>query len=384
MIYFDQAASSFPKPVEVADAMYKAMNQTAANPGRGSHRLAREAANIIYQAREKAAQLFGCTDPKKVVYFQNATIALNQALKGLTWKEGDHIITTAFEHNSIRRPLNFLQKNYGVSVTYIDWHEDQQQILTEMENAVTDKTKLLAITHASNVTGAVFPITSLLHIAKQHKMTTLVDASQTAGHMHLNMKQQQMDMLVFPGHKGLLGPQGTGVLLVEGDIALKPIHHGGTGTFSELPEQPEQWPELMESGTLNTPGIAGLLAAMEVYEVSRDKNVPRETMLINKLLHGLETIPNLHVYGPPPGEDRLPIVAFNIENINSQEIAAILDFHYGIAVRAGLHCSPWTHEKLHTVDQGVIRASLSYYNTEEEVDRFLQAIAEIAETYQEI
>ena len=383
MIYFDQAASSFPKPPEVAEAMYKAVTQNSANPGRGSHRLAREAAGIIFQARQKAAQLFGMTDPKKAVFFHNATAALNQAVKGFNWQEGEHIIATNFEHNSIRRPLVYLEKKYKIDVTYIDWHEQDNKIIDQVEQAIKGNTRLIAMTHASNVTGAVFPLKKIMEIAKQHGITTLVDGSQTVGHMDIHMKDDQIDMLVFPGHKALLGPQGTGMLLVEGDIPLIPIYHGGTGGYSELINQPEQWPERMESGTLNLPGIAGLLAAMEAFEKGKGRNVPRETFLINKLLKGLETVPGVQIYGPDQNPNRLPIAAFNILHANSQEIAAILDSHYDIAVRAGLHCSPLTHETLNTANQGMVRASLSYYNTEEEVDIFLQAVREIAESYQE-
>ncbi|GAB3797810.1 aminotransferase class V-fold PLP-dependent enzyme [Virgibacillus kimchii] len=383
MIYFDQAASSFPKPPEVTEAMYKTIKETGANPGRGSHRLAREAAKVIHQAREKAATLFGCTDPKKAVFFQNATMALNQAIKGLNWHAGDHIITTTFEHNSIHRPLVYLEKYYGVHVTYIDWHEDENQVTDQVKRAINDRTRLLAITHASNVTGAVFPLGDLMNTVKEQDIITLVDASQTAGHIDIHMKDQLIDMLVFPGHKGLLGPQGTGMLLMEGEVPLTPIHHGGTGSFSQLADQPERWPEFMESGTLNTPGISGLLAALKVFEAGKDENVPRETLLVNKLLKGLNAIPNVQVYGPGPSSDRLPIAAFNIDQIDSQEVATILDSHYDIAVRAGLHCSPLTHEILNTENQGVIRASLNYYNTNEEVDIFLRAIEEIAAAYQE-
>jgi selenocysteine lyase/cysteine desulfurase len=198
------------------------------------------------------------------------------------------------------------------------------------------------------------------------------------------MKHQQIDMLAFPGHKGLLGPQGTGMLLVEGNISLTPLLHGGTGSFSHMADQPEQWPEQLESGTLNVPGIAGLLAALIVYEKGKTENVPRETFLANKVIEGLKSIPSIQIYGPPEGADRLPIVAFNIKETDSQEIATILDSHYNIAVRGGLHCSPLVHEAMNTSRQGAVRASLSYYNTAEEVEQFLQAIREISEAYDEI
>lgn len=381
MIYFDQAASSFPKPVEVTDAMVHVMNTTAANPGRGGHKLAREAANIVADTRERAAQIFGCSNPNHVIFFSNATVALNQAIKGIDWDEGDQVITTSIEHNSMRRPLEYINNRYGVDVVYVKWNDDEEQFVTDIEKKITSRTKMLAITHASNVTGSVIPLYRLLRIAKRRDILTVVDASQTAGHLPIDMQKQGIDMLAFPGHKGLLGPQGTGLLLIEGDIDVHPIHHGGTGSFSELKHQPEHWPERLESGTLNTPGIAGLNAALKVYEQRESDNVSRETFLTNKLLSRLNTIDGVTCYGPGESKQRLPIVAFNIAHVPSQEVAMILDSHYHIAVRAGLHCNPLAHETLHTIEQGVIRASLSRYNTEEEVITFIHAIEEIAQAY---
>ncbi|HLR40952.1 MAG TPA: aminotransferase class V-fold PLP-dependent enzyme [Virgibacillus sp.] len=382
MIYFDQAASSFPKPSEVTEAMVKTMKEIGANPGRGGHALAREAATIIQQTREKAAELFGCSNPKKALFYQNATVALNQALKGLTWQEGDHIITTSAEHNSVRRPLEYLKQTYGVNVSYIPWTDNKQLFIETVRQEIRPETKLMAITHASNVTGEVLPLQTLTMLAKEHHILTVVDGSQTVGHLPIHMKNQGIDMLAFPGHKGLLGPQGTGMLLVEGELDLKPLHHGGTGYFSESITQPEQWPEKLESGTLNTPGIAGLYAALKVYEQHRLENVPRETLLIKKLITGLKKIPGVTCYSPSEAENSIPIAAFNIMYIDSQEIAMVLDSHYEIAVRAGLHCSPLAHDTLNTADQGVVRASLNRYNTEKEIDVFLQAIEEIATAYQ--
>lgn len=381
MIYFDQAASSFPKPAGVAEAMIKAITEVGANPGRGSHELARKASAIINQTREKAATLFGCSDPKKVLFYQNATVALNQALKGLPWKKGDHIIATSFEHNSIRRPLEYLKETYGVVVSYVPWNEDHVAFLDAVKKEINSKTKIMAMTHASNVTGAILPLDALMTLAKQNNLLTLIDASQTAGHVQIHMQEQGIDMLAFPGHKGLLGPQGTGVLLVEGNIALNPLHHGGTGGFSADANQPEQWPEKLESGTLNTPGIAGLYAALQSYEQQKDEIVPRETILARRLLKGLKAIPGITCYGPCENQSRMPIIAFNVMEIDSQEIAMILDSHYKIAVRAGLHCSPLTHDTLKTSDQGVVRASLGRFNTEKEVDIFIQAVKEIAVAY---
>ncbi|OZU89461.1 cysteine desulfurase [Virgibacillus indicus] len=384
MIYFDQAASSFPKPPEVGKELIKFIDGNGANPGRSGHALAREAAAVINQTREKAAELFGCSDPKQALFYSNATIALNQAIKGLPWNQGDHIIATSFEHNSIRRPLEFLKKNHGVEVSYIPWNDDSDQFVQMVKNEVRNETKLFAVTHASNVTGAMMPIDKISKIAKENKIITLVDASQTAGHQSIHMKKQGIDMLAFPGHKGLMGPQGTGMLLIEGEIELMPILHGGTGGFSENPDQPDKLPERLESGTLNTPGIAGLYAAFKAYEDRKTEIVPRETILIKKLLKGLKAMPDVTCYGPKEDQQRMAIAAFNIKNIDSQEIAMVLDSYYNIAVRAGLHCSPLTHDTLQTAEQGIVRVSLGIYNTEEEVETFLHAIEEITAAYKEI
>ncbi|GGJ89669.1 cysteine desulfurase [Lentibacillus kapialis] len=381
MIYFDQAASSHPKPSAVGEAMLYALNEIGANPGRGGHKLAKKAANLISETRETASRIFGCSNPKKVLFYHNATAALNQAIKGMSWVKGDHIIATTFEHNSIRRPLESLKKQYGLNITYVSWCGDETSFLHRIKQSIKPETKLIAATHASNVTGAVIPVEKIALSAKQHDIPLLVDASQTAGHKMLHMKNAGIDMMAIPGHKGLLGPQGTGMLLVEGDIDLYPLNHGGTGYFSESPDQPSQWPEKLESGTLNTPGIAGLNAAMKSYEARDAENVPRETILSQVVLKGLKKIEGITCYGPDIQEERMPIVGFNVSDIPSQEIAMILDSYYNIAVRAGLHCSPLTHETLNTTEQGVVRASFSMYNTEEEVVQFLQVIQEIAESY---
>lgn len=385
MIYFDQAASSFPKPAGVAEAMTYTVNYIGANPGRGGHALARQASEIINQTRNLIAELFGCSDPKHVLFYQNATVGLNQAIKGLSWHKNDHVIASVYEHNSIRRPLEYIKEHFGVKVTYVDTQDDcdDDAFVEAVNRAIEPNTRLIAMTHASNVTGRIFPINDIIKNARESRIYTLIDASQTAGHIPIDMKKQKINMLVFPGHKGILGPQGTGILAVEGNMHLLPIHHGGTGTFSSLAHQPEKWPEHLESGTLNTPGIAGLHAALLEYKQRRNEIVPRETILANTLYKGLEKIAGVNCFGPKLDVFRMPIVAFNINDIPSQEIAMILDSHYDIAVRAGLHCSPLTHEALQTTDQGIVRASLGIYNTEEEVKQFLLAIEEIAASYRE-
>lgn len=383
MIYFDQAASTFPKPAEVANAMHDVMVTNGANPGRGGHQLAQMASQTIQETRVNIANMFGCSDPNKCIFHSNATGALNQAIKGMVLTEGDHVITTNYEHNSVRRPLEYLHQERNVKVTYIE-SSDNESFLSKLKEAIQATTKLIVINHASNITGAIVPLKEICTYAKSAQIPVLVDASQTAGHIPIHMQQDAIDMLAFSGHKGMFGPQGTGVLLVASDIDLQPIIHGGTGTFSKEPTQPNVWPEGMESGTLNTPGIAGLNAAVKKLNESDMANVPRETILINKLIKGLQEIPDIIFYGPKQSTSRLPIASFNVKGIDSQEIAMVLDSHYKIAVRGGLHCSPLTHESLETVNQGVVRVSLSKYNTEEEVEQFLVAMKEIVIAYDQI
>src|SRR5690625_2709643 len=247
VIYFEQAASSFPKPNEVIEAMVKTMNECGANPGRGSHKLARQANETIDSARNLIAKWIGCRDPKHILFFSNATTALNQAIKGLKWAEGDHVITTSLEHNSVRRPLEFIKQHYGIHISYVKGQSDQESFIKKFESSITDRTRLIVITHASNVTGEVLPLDALIQVAKRNNIMILLDASQTIGHIEINMEQHNIDMVAFPGHKGALGPQGIGVLAIRQKIDLTPLHHGGTGFLSHMIEQPDTWPERYES-----------------------------------------------------------------------------------------------------------------------------------------
>ena len=382
MIYFDQAASSFPKPPAIAAAVAEAIQEYGANPGRGGHALARKAAAVISQTREKTASLFGAANPNKVLFYSNATHALNQAIKGFPFEAGDHVITSSVEHNSIRRPLEFLRRTRGIDISYVDYKGDEVLFSREINEQIRPSTRLLAFTHASNVTGEVLPLSLIGETGRARGVKVLVDASQTAGHLAIDMQKLKVDMLAFSAHKGLMGPQGVGVLIVEGKVALEPLLHGGTGSLSVSVDQPRHWPERLESGTLNTPGIAGLYAALLAFEkrISRGE-MPAEFLLTERLTAGLEAIDGVTVYEPVNKRDRMPVAAFNIGSISSEEIAMVLDSHYEIAVRGGLHCSPDTHTFLKTEDQGAVRVSVGMYNTEEEVEKFLTAVEEISSAY---
>ncbi|PYZ91790.1 cysteine desulfurase [Salipaludibacillus keqinensis] len=381
MIYFDQAASSFPKPPAVAKAMAEAVNDYGANPGRSGHQLSQRASGMIDQTRMKLQKMFRNQSSDRVVFSLNATTALNQAIQGISWEQGDRVISTAYEHNSVRRPLERVKAESGVEIDYVRPTDLLNNWVEAIESKLTERTKLVVVTHGSNVTGEMIPIQSIGSLLKDHPALFCVDASQTAGVVPINMVEMNIDMLAFPGHKGLLGPQGVGVLMVGNDVNLKPIIVGGTGTQSETPNQPAAWPVGWESGTLNTPGIVGLLKGLE--EVERRGMIEiyeHEKELTLYCLEGLNRISDVHIVGPKRAENRLGVVSFNISDIDGNEIAMILDQHYGVAVRAGLHCSPLTHEFLGTIEKGLIRVSFGPYNTKEEVDTFLNAMKEIKES----
>lgn len=377
MIYFDHAASSYPKPPEVVQAVSEALTDYGANPGRGNYALAEKAANVINETRQELAHFFGLSNPNRVIFFQNATMALNQAILGFPFQKRDHVITTTFEHNSVRRPLEACVLEKGIDVTYIrirdgEFHEEK------WSEALRDNTKLITVTHASNVTGELMPLDAISQFAKQHNIPLLVDASQTAGVLSINMEKMGIDLLAFPGHKSLLGPQGIGVLLIGGEVELNPLVYGGTGAHSESRNQPEALPYKFESGTVNTPGIAGLLAGLRVVKERTLEAIRKhEIELANECFHQLNMIDGIDVYGKAD----VGVVAFSIKGVDSHEIAMILDQHYQIAVRAGLHCAPLAHEQLETLNTGLIRVSFGFTNTKEEVDTFIDAIKEINQYY---
>ncbi|MFV9510310.1 aminotransferase class V-fold PLP-dependent enzyme [Tepidibacillus sp. LV47] len=377
MIYFDHAASSWPKPKQVIEKMAQFLMENGANPGRGNHKMADLAGKEIYQTRVKLAKLFHISDPNQIVFFMNTTQALNQAIKGLL-SPGDHVITTKLEHNSIRRPLEYLKKVIGIEVTYLDVDDKGFISLDSLKKEIKKNTKLLAMSHASNVLGSIQPAQEIGQFAKEKGIYFLLDAAQTAGRLPIDVQEMNIHLLTFPGHKGLLGPQGTGGLYIHPELQLSPIIHGGTGKFSEDIDQPLKSPERYESGTLNTIGIVGLGAALDfLEEIGIDTLQKKEWALTKRMLIGLSEIKGVKWYGPDPNQERVAVISFSIEGMDSAEIATILDQHYQIAVRSGFHCSPLVHQAIGTIN-GAIRASMGYSNTEEEVDAFLKAIREIA------
>lgn len=379
--YFDNAASSWPKPPEVSEAMVRCIQDFAANPGRGSHEMAVKASRTLFEARKHLARLFHISNPNDISYCINTTHALNLAIKGFV-KPGNHIITTMTEHNSVRRPLEYLRRSREAEITYISANEQGKLDLKEIEQSIQSNTRLMVINHSSNLLGTIHPIEDIALICRKHGVKLLVDAAQTAGVYPIDVQGMGIDMLAFPGHKGLLGPQGTGGLYIGSDIDLEPLLHGGTGSQSEAIDQPGVRPDRYESGTQNTPGIAGLNEGVKfVLQETVEAIHQKEWNLTQRMMEGLMGIEGVQVLGPLLGENKTGIVAFRMEKADASELAFILDQSYQIAVRAGYHCSPLAHSSAGTMETGAVRASVGYFTTSEEVEYFLNSMKEIATHY---
>ncbi len=379
IIYFDNAASSWPKPEAVYKAMDNFMRNIGGNPGRSGHKLSIEAAKIIFEARESLACLFGIADSSRIIFTSNATEALNLAIKGVL-KRGGHVITSGFEHNSVMRPLRFFEKELNIQVTTIGPLKDETVDLKLLENAITAKTKLIISTHGSNVTGDIAPIEKISGIAKKHKIPFLVDASQTAGSVPINLSQIEVDMFAFTGHKALLGPQGTGGLCIKEGIELVALKQGGTGSRSESEEQPEFLPDKYESGTPNTVGIAGLGAGIKyILKVGINKIWERKKYLRKYLLEKLQSLEQIQIYGNCNPEG-LALISFNFKSISPSKISQILSEKFGIMTRPGLHCSPLAHRTIQTFPEGTLRVSLGNFNTEREIDYFIRCLKKIVKS----
>lgn len=377
LIYLDNAATSWPKPPAVLEAMERFMLESAANPGRGGHAMAVRASRTLFETRKRLARLLRIGNPNDIAFTSNTTHALNLAIQGLL-KPGDHVIATSIEHNSVRRPLEALKRKLGVEVTYVDTDVRGVLDLSNVEAAMKPNTKLIAATHSSNLLGSITPIASVAEIAKRKGAKLLVDAAQSAGILPIDVGSMGIDLLAFPGHKGLLGPQGTGGLYIHPDIDLEPLMHGGTGSKSEAPEQPTVRPDRYEAGTPNTVGIAGLAEGVAFIQKETVQAIhEREKHLTFMLMEGLLAIPGVTILGPELGEERTAIVAFLLEGVDPSEMAFLLDQQFGIAVRAGFHCTPLGHETAGSYETGAVRASPGYFTTESEIVCMVEAVKQI-------
>ncbi len=354
--------------------MLEILNGPAANAGRGNHGMALQAGRVLYNTRVKLAQLFGVSNPNDIALTSNTTSALNLAIKG--WlRPGDHVVATTVEHNSVRRPLEYLKRTIGVEVGYAEVDARGQLDLGQVEKLFRPNTRLLVCSHSSNLLGCILPVQALSKMAHAHGAIVLVDAAQTAGCYPVNVQEMGIDLLAFPGHKGLLGPQGTGGLYIHPDIDLEPLMHGGTGSQSEEIEQPSVRPDRYEAGTVNTPGIAGLGAGVEmVLERGVEQIHRHEWELTQFLMKELQKVPGVRLIGPEIGQPRTGIVSFTIEGRDASEVAFVLDREYGIAVRAGYHCTPLGHQTAGTLEGGAVRASVGYLTTEADLQALIDAI----------
>ena len=377
MIYLDNAATTMRKPPQVGEAVLHAL-QTLGNSSRGAHEGALDAAHTVYDARVKLARLLGCPRPDHVVFTSNVTEALNIALSGLL-RAGDHAISTDLEHNSVLRPLYRLRAERGVAVDFVPADARGGIDCADFERLMRPDTKLIVCTHASNLTGDLVDIKKVSEIAHAHGALLVVDAAQTAGTRRVNMEELGADVLCFTGHKGLMGPQGTGGLCIRKGVDIRPFRVGGTGVQTYSESQPEQYPTRLEAGTLNGHGIAGLSAAVDyVNQIGVEAIHAKEAALTRRFYEGVREIPGVTVYGDFSG-DRAAIVALNVRDYGSGEVSDALSEDYGIATRPGAHCAPRLHEALGTKEQGAVRFSFSWFNTDGEIDTAIRAVRELAE-----
>jgi len=356
------------------------MEKCSANPGRGGHKMALEAGRVVLGVREQVSELIGAGEAEEIIFTSSATEALNLALIG-GLRPGDHLIISSMEHNAVARTAYHL-KSIGVELGVVE--ADKWGMITPeaVAQAIKKNTRLVAILHASNVTGGIMPIEEIGLVCKSAGVLFLVDASQTVGVIPVNVRQAEADLLAFPGHKGLYGPPGIGVLYVRSGIELEPRKFGGTGSQSENLEMPHLIPDRYEAGTLNTVGIAGLGAGIEfVRQTGMEKIAAHERELTRHLLDEIKNMSRITTYGPPDLKNRVGVVSFSIQGVDSTDVSFILDQVYGIAVRAGLHCAPMAHRTLGTLEEGLIRVSFSIFNTHEEVDQLISALYEIMREY---
>ncbi|AVQ29661.1 aminotransferase class V-fold PLP-dependent enzyme [Fusobacterium ulcerans] len=379
--YFDNSATSFPKPESVYKCVEKAVRLYGANPGRGGHRMAVEASQAIYETREKVASLFNIKNPLQIAFTYNSTYALNFAVKGAVPKDS-HIITTSLEHNSVLRPVFYEKDENNAHVSIIEPSEDGNIHSEDIIAAMKPETKAVVLTHMSNVTGAIIDLLPITTEARKRNILTIVDVSQSAGFLDIDVEEMKIDILCFTGHKSLFGIQGTGGIYIREGIPFSPIIEGGTGSFSKMKRQPHSMPEALEAGTLNTPGIVSLGAGIDFINSIGLENIRKhEYSLTEKFIEGIKNIEEIIIYGP---EKRGPVVTLNIKGVDSGDLAAYLDEEYSILTRAGIHCAPLAHESMHSGENGGVRFSFGYFNTEEDITYAINTLKNIVSDFKNI
>ncbi|WP_378952830.1 aminotransferase class V-fold PLP-dependent enzyme [Pelosinus sp. sgz500959] len=376
-IYLDNAATSWPKPEAVYRAVDYFNRNIGGNPGRGTTRFSLASTSMVLETRERLAQLFNISDPLRISFTLNITEALNVALKG-SLLPGDHLIISSMEHNALARPA-FSLNEHGLEITVIPCNSEGLFDIKAFVKAIKKNTKMVGLLHASNVTGTIQPIKEVGKICREHGLLFLVDSAQSAGVLPIDVFDQSIDILTFTGHKGLLGPQGTGGIYVRPSLTVRPLKEGGTGSQSQDTKQPQCMPDCLESGTLNTPGIIGLGEGVRfVLEQGIDKIRSHEQSLVGILWDNLKKMTDIKIYGPENPKDRTAVLSFNIGEMDSAHLSFLLEREFGIVTRSGLHCTPLAHQTIHTLQQGTCRLSPGFFNTEKEMETVIRAIATIA------
>lgn len=375
MIYLDSAATSYHKPETVAEAVAEAIRHMG-NAGRGVHGASLDASRMIYETRQMVAELFHAGDASRVAFTANSTESLNMAIQGIL-NPGDHVITTVMEHNSVLRPL-YLMEQRGVELTILPLDEDGLIAPENFRLNVKENTRAVVCTHGSNLTGDMNDLKAIGEVCRENGILFVVDASQSAGVFPIDMEEMNIDILCFTGHKSLMGPQGTGGICVREGVKVQSLLAGGSGVHSYSKVHPQQMPTALEAGTLNSHGLAGLHASLQFLKrTGLDVIREREHQLMSRFYEGVKNLPEVKVYGNFHTENRAPIVTLNIGDYDSGEAADELAEVYGIYTRAGAHCAPLMHDALGTVEQGAVRFSFSYFNTEEEIDQAIEAVTTI-------
>lgn len=376
-IYFDHAATSWPKPGVIRVAFENYLQEGIGNPGRSGHRMSIAAAQLVEDTRERLARLFNISDPSRIAFTKSATEALNLAMTGLL-RPGDHVVTSSVEHNSVIRPLRFLEEN-GVALTVVTCAPDGSLNTEAVRQALRPNTRLIVTLHGSNVLGTLLPVRDIAKIAREKDVHYLVDVSQTAGVVPIDITDWGVDMVAFTGHKGLLGVTGTGGLYIRDGLDLSPLIRGGTGSESESEIQPTFMPDCYEAGTPNVAGLAALAASVGyLLNVGVENVWEHEQQLLRRFIDGVVEIPGIQLYGRSDIEQRCGVAAFNIQGLSCSDVGLLLDQNFGIMSRVGLHCAPEAHRTIGTFPTGTVRFSFGYTNTRAEIDHALTALEKIA------